>query len=246
MPCSGVRLTAMVASALSALVLTACGSSGPPPDALSGKSPSVVLGQALANARKAATVRYTITTQSGSAKQSVAGDANANGGAVVVTNSTGMIRLVVIGTMAYIQSDAPALQGALGLSSTVANANANKWISVTSADSQFSELAAATTLPSILTEFTPGGSNLRLTERTVAGHRVGLINGVGKSSVAVQSYAIQMAVTTQRPVLPVAGAVTVQGNGKTATQIAVFAEWGKPLTLTAPSNATPLSTITKG
>jgi hypothetical protein len=246
MPSSGVRWFARLPLVLAALVLTACGSSSPPPDALSGKSPTQVLRLALADARKAGTVRYTITTQSGSAKQIVTGDANTTGGAVVVTNSTGTLRVVVIGDTGYIQSDAPALQGALGVSSAVADANANKWISVTSADSQFSELATATSFTSTLAEFTPGGNALHLTEKTVAGRRVGLINGVGKSSVAVQSYAIQLAVTTKRPVLPVAGAVTVQGNGKTATQIAVFAVWGKPLTLTAPANPIPLSAITKG
>jgi len=245
MPIPGVRLIGVVRLALYALALSACGSSGPPPDALSGKSPAEVLRLALADARKAATLRYTITTQSGSAKQSVAGDANADGGAVVVTNSTGVLRVVVIGDTGYIQSDAAALQGALGVSSAVATANAGKWISVTSADSQFGDLATATSFSSTLAEFTPGG-NLHMTEQTVAKHRVGLIDGIGKSSVAVQSYNIQMAVTTKAPVLPVAGAVTVQGNGKTATQIAVFAVWGKPLTLTAPANATPLSTLTKG
>ena len=114
MPTSGVRLIGMVTSALSALALSACGSSGPPPDALSGKSPAEVLRLALADARKAATMRYTITTQSGSAKQSVAGDANADGGAVVVTNSTGVLRVVVIGDTAYIQSDAAASPGRPG------------------------------------------------------------------------------------------------------------------------------------
>ncbi len=54
-----------------------------------------------------------------------------------------------------------------------------------------------------------------------------------------------MGVTTKAPVLPVAGAVTVQGNSKTAVQIAVFAVWGRPITLVAPANATPLSGITK-
>ena len=239
-------MIAMVTLALSALALSACGSSGPPPDALSGKSPAQVLRLALADARKAATMRYTISTQSGSAKQSVAGDANADGGAVVVTNSTGVLRVIVIGDTAYIQSDAAGLQGALGVSSAVATANAGKWISVTSADPQFGDLATSTSFSSTLAEFTPGGNNLHLTERTVAKHRVGLIDGIGTSSVATQPYDIQMAVTTKSPVLPVAGAVTIQAGGKTATQIAVFAVWGKPLTLTAPPNATPLSVITKG
>ncbi len=174
----------MVTLALSALALSACGSSGPPPDALSGKSPAQVLRLALADAQKAATMRYTITTQSGSAKQDVVGDANASGGAVVVTNSTGVLRVVVIGDTAYIQSDAAALQGALGASSAVATAYADKWISVSSADSQSRELAATTSFSSTLAEFTPGG-NLRLTQRTVAKHRVGLIDGIGTSSAAV-------------------------------------------------------------
>ena len=237
----GVPLLLLLLSAL-----TACGTSSGPSDALAGKSAAQVLRLALHNAMAAGTMRYRITTQ-GSSQQSVAGDSSAKGGIVVVTNANGVVRIVVTGGMAYINSSASAaLQGVLGLSPAVAGANTNKWISLTPTDAQFNQLANAASFSSTLSEFTPGGSQLHLTDKTVAGHRVGLIDGSGTPVVAVQSYDIQLAVTTRSPVLPVGGAVSVQGNGLTTTQVALFALWGKPFPLKAPSNATPLSVITHG
>lgn len=241
------RLTGILALTLLSLISAACGTSSTPSDALTGKSAAQVLRLALHNATAAGTMRYRITTQGSGTQQSVSGDASAKGGVVVVTNANGVVRIVVTGGMAYIQSNASvALQGILGLSPAVAGANTNKWISLTPADSQFSQLATAASFSSTLTEFTPGGSQLHLTEKTVSRRRVGLIDGTGTPVVAVQSYDIQLAVTTRSPVLPVGGAVSVQGNGKTATQIALFALWGKPFPLQAPANATPLSVITHG
>jgi hypothetical protein len=246
-PPSGLRLIGVLVLMVLLSVLTSCGSSSPPPDALTGKSAAQVLELALHNAKAEGTMRYRITTQGSGSQQSVAGDASAKGGIVVVTNANGVVRIVVTGGIAYIDSNASvALQGVLGLSPALAGANTNKWISLTPTDSQFGQLATAASFSSTLTEFTPGGSQLHLTEKTVAGKRVGLIDGTGTPVVALQSYDIQLAVTTRSPVLPVGGAVSAQGNGKTATQIALFALWGKPFPLTAPTNATPLSVITHG
>ena len=243
---SGVRLVALVMVGVLALGTTACGSSNSPADALAGKSASQVLELALDNATKAGTMGYTITTQSGTGKQSVAGNASAKGGDVLVTNPDGVLHLVVIGATAYVKSDAAVLQSVLSLPAAAASGNADKWISVTSKETQFGPLAAATSFSSTLAEFTPGGASLRLTGGTVAGHHVGLIDGTGPSAVSAQTYDIQLVVTTKAPVLPIGGGVTVQGNGKKATQVAVFALWGKPLTLQAPTGATPLSAIAPG
>jgi hypothetical protein len=236
-----------------ALVASACGSSKPPPaassgtSALAGKSASAVLALALHNARTAGTMSYTITTQQSGATQTVIGLADARGGELVLTSGTGVVKILVIGNEAWIESNSGAyLASALSLSSAVAGTNADKWISLTSSDSQFSALATATSFSSTLAEFTPGGSTLALSHKTVSKRRLDVVEGTGTAPGAAKPYDIQLAVTSTAPVLPVGGATTLQGNGKTLTQIAVFSHWGQTVSLKAPTGATPLPTISAG
>jgi hypothetical protein len=201
---------------------------------------------ALRNGNEAGSMRFSIVTKGGGIQQSVVGNAGRAGGDVIVTNTSGALHIVVTGGAGYIESNSAGLQAALGLSAALANANANRWISLTKSDSQYGQLTNATSFSATLNEFTPRGSNLHLKLQTIAGHSVGLISGVGLSDVAVQSFKIELGVTTQTPVLPIAGTVSVQGNGKTATQAGLFAKWGQPASVVAPSNAIPLSVINRG
>lgn len=234
------------------LAASACGSSHPAPQAQSGKaatheSATEILSLALRNATKAGTMSYNVTTESSGSTQTVIGAASPRGGEVIVTSSSGMVRILVTGSTAYIDSNSAGdLVSALGLSSALATANTNKWISLTSADTHFAPLATATSFSSTLAEFSPGGSNLRLTEKTVAGRRVDVIDGTGTAPMTVRPYDVELAVTMKTPVLPVGGSATLQGTGTTLTQIAVFSQWGKPLALKAPAGATPLGAITTG
>jgi hypothetical protein len=190
-------------------------------------------------------MHFSIKTQA-AGTQNVVGDATSQGGDVVVTNASSTVRILVTGGTGYIKTDGASLQSGLGLSSTVANTYANQWISLTPRDTQFSQLAASVSLSSTLAEFTPDVKHLRLTEKPIAGHPVGLIVGTGTAAVKVQSYDIQLAVTTQTPVLPIGGVVSVHANGKSVTQVALFTRWGKPVALKPPAKAIPLSTIAKG
>ncbi len=227
------------------MVVTSCASTNPSTDALAGKSGAEALQLVLRNATAKGMMSYDITLKASATQQTAVGDAGPKSGDVVVTDPGEVLRIVVTGGVGYIQSNAAGLQGALGVSSAAATASANRWISVTPADSHYDQLVAATSFSSILAQFTPGGGRLRLTETTVAGHRVGLIDGTGKTPDG-KSYDVQLVVTTRAPVLPVGGAVNVQVNGKPATQVALFSRWGRHIRVTPPVSAIPLSAVTKG
>ena len=190
-------------------------------------------------------MRYDITFKGSGTQQSAVGDARVNGGDVVVQNADGVVRIIVTRGVGYINAGSAGLQGALGLSPAVASANANRWISVTAAEPQYKQLVAATSFSSIMAEFTPGGSHLHLTQKTVSGHRVGLIDGIG-TTPAKSTYDIQMAVTALAPVLPVGAAVDVQVNGQAATQGVLFSLWGKRIPIPPPTKAIPLSSTSSG
>jgi hypothetical protein len=246
-----VRGMAATGVAVLTLVASACGSSKPAASSVTsadtGKSASAILALALGNARKAGTMSYTTTTQQSGATQTVVGLANAHGGELVLTSGTGVVKILVIGNDAWIESNSGAyLASALSLSAAVGSANADKWISLTSSDPQFSALATATSFSSTLAEFTPGGSTLGLSHKTVSKRRLDVIDGTGTAPGAAKPYDVQLAVTSAAPVLPVGGATTLQGNGKTLTQIAVFSHWGQTVSLKPPTGATPLPTISAG
>jgi hypothetical protein len=236
----GLRL--MVVATL-AFVLSGCGSSNPSPGVLSGKTAAETLRLALRNAAAAGTMRFRIETNGGALHQTVVGEAGTQGGEVTVTNTTGVVRIVVTGGVGYISAGAASLQSAMGLSATAATTYANRWISVTPADAPYSKLATSVSFSSTLAEFTPGGKHVHLVVRTIAGHSVGLIDGVGSALAPVESYRVELGVTTDSPVLPIAGTVTVKANGTTATQAGVFTLWGTPLGVKVPSHAVALSAI---
>jgi hypothetical protein len=234
------RLRVVSLCAMLSIGVAAC-SSGPSLGALSGKSAASALQLALRNARAAATVHFSIQTK-GAVQQDSVGVAGPTAGETVITNSGGVDRILVTGDSGYIESDAPGLVATMGLTAASAQANANRWIAVSSADSTFPQLAESVSFASTLDEFTPGGT-LSMAVTTIDGHTVGMIEGTGTAAEAVQSYDVEMAVTTTTPVLPIAGAVRISANGKTVTQTAVFGQWGAPVTVKPPTGAVQLSEI---
>jgi hypothetical protein len=155
---------------------------------------------------------------------------------VTISSSSGQSEIIVKDGTAYIQAGAPQLQGALGATSSQAATLAGKWVAVRSTQAPYAQLQKAASLSSTLAEFTPGG-NLRSSAQRVSGHNVVAILGTGTGSAPVQTYMVQLAVTEQASPLPIVGVVTIEGDGKTAHQQAVFSAWGKPVAINAPASA---------
>ncbi len=230
-------LRLLLLGVLGAVGVAAC-SSVPSLGVVAGKSPGAVLRLALRDARAQRFMHFSIQTKGG-VQQDVVGATGPNVGTAVIDSASGTVRIVVQGSSGYIQSDAIGLEASLGLTSTSAAANASKWISLTPADEPFSQLQDSVSFSSTLDEFTPGGK-LVLGATTIAGHTVALIQGTGTAQVGVTSYSVELAVTTSAPVLPIGGAVQITANRKTVTQTAVFSQWGKRVTVSAPTGAVPL------
>src|ERR1700730_15221297 len=92
----------LIVVAAVALVSSGCGSSNPSPGVLSGQTATEALRLALRNATAAATVRFRIETRGNAIHQTVVGEAGAQGGVVTVTNTTGVVRIVVSRGIGYI------------------------------------------------------------------------------------------------------------------------------------------------
>ena len=211
-----------------------------------GLAPSAILHRALDDAARAATVQFQVQTREAGINQHVGGVVGPHEGMVTISSSTGQSQIIVKGGVAYIESDGPGLQVALGVSGSAASTLSGKWVAVHTGETPYDQLTAAASLTSTLAEFTPGGATARDTTQTISGHSVVLILGSGTGSSPVQAYTVQMAVTAQSVPLPIAGVVTIKGNGKTATQQADFERWGRRIHVNAPTTSITFSTVGGG
>lgn len=224
-----------------AAVTSACSSGPPTPSAFAGKSASQILQVALHNAIRAGSLHYSVKT-TGSAQQTVDGASGSQGGFEVVTSAEGEVHIEVIGTTGYIASPAEGLVATMGMTQSVAAANAGRWISMKSTDQPFSQLSQAVSFRSIIDEFTPDGP-LHLVFTQIGGRTVGLVVGTGTASQAVKSYHVELAISASEPLLPVGGVLQITANGHTVTQTGVFAQWGKPIGLQVPPGPVPWDSL---
>ncbi|HTZ09735.1 MAG TPA: hypothetical protein VMB72_11710 [Acidimicrobiales bacterium] len=233
----GRWLAVVTAMITVASATAACGSNGqgPTPSAFAGQSASDILHLALRNAMRADDVVFSIKT-SGATQQTVDGATGAAGGYEVVSSPEGQVHIEVIGPTAYIASPAEGLVATMGMTQAVAEANAGRWISVKSSDQPFPQLSQALSFKSLLDEFTPGGT-LHLSFTKFGARTVGLVIGSGTAAQAVKSFHVELAVSATTPELPVGAVLQISANGNTVTQTAVFAQWGKPVTLETPPGA---------
>ena len=188
-------------------------------------------------------MQFEVQTKQAGVNQRVGGALGPHEGIVTISSTTGQSQIIVKDGVAYIESNGPELQVALGVSASVASTLSGKWVAVHAGEAPYNQLTAATSLTSTLAEFTPGGPQLRDTAQSVSGHSVILLLGSGTGSSPVQTYSVQMAVTAQAVPLPVVGVVTIRGNGKTATQQADFEGWGRPVRIDAPATSIAFSTV---
>jgi hypothetical protein len=181
-------------------------------------------------------VQYQVTTTGAGTDQHVNGAWGPNGASVTISSSSGQSQIIVKNGTAYIRAGASELQLSLGVTAPQASPLAGKWVAVRSTQAPYAQLEKATALSPTLAEFTPGGQ-LRTSAQRVAGHSVVAILGTGTGSAPVQTYTVQLAVTEQSSPLPIAGVVTIAGDGRSAHQQAVFSAWGKAVTIETPVNA---------
>jgi hypothetical protein len=173
--------------------------------------------------------------------------ASDRGKQTISEGSQGDAVLLVLPDIAYMKGDAAFLENSLGLSISNASQYAQKWISFVPSDTAYNyqQIVSGDTLGSALSESVPSG-RLRLTsERTVDGQNVvGLSGGLADTlSQGGAKGSEVLYVSDVAPYLPVELVESGTYEGHSGSSTLTFSSWGEPISVTAPSGATPESAI---
>ena len=162
------------------------------------------------------------------------------------TGTPGNLDVMMIGSTAYVRTDATTLFKGLGLTKQGSKKYAGQWISIQQGDAPFAGIASTLTLDAQLKSFLPVGKQVTIgPTKTLHGKKLIPLTGPASSSHVKGSGEARLLIdpTTK---LPAAGGVVKSASGQTVEVVARFSKWGKPVNLTAPTDAVPYSTATSG
>ena len=243
-------LAAGVTAALMGLVAASCGSSPSTPTTiahvgdLAGKTAGQVLSAAISAAGAQRTAHYVMTARNAGQTQTISGDAGPNEGQQTVTQGKQQIKVVYVGSVAYVQGNASGLSSVMGLKPATASTYAGKWIAIHKTDSLYNSIAKSVTLVSTLTQLEPSGRLTLTGLSTAAGRQVIAVRGglPGPPQSGVSGSATYY-IATSHPTLPLRFSGAVQSGTQSAVDDGTFSAWGAPLHLQVPAPTVEFSSI---
>ncbi len=167
---------------------------------------------------------------------------------VITFDGTGHATILLIDGVDYVQADAEALQGFFQASLQQAMQDGGKWISLRPGEklgtNTYDDVTAGITLSSVAQELQFGGHLTKASPATVAGQPVIGVQAPLPASDGLPAGAkVVLYVTDNAALRPVR--YELVGGGGTTNEFS-FSHWGEKLTLTAPANAIPASSIGSG
>ncbi|MGD1012145.1 MAG: hypothetical protein ABR925_06405 [Acidimicrobiales bacterium] len=239
-----VSLTAAIAFA------AGCGSStssGNAPNGMQAKSGDQIVAAAVKAAKHESSLHFVETTAQGTARVSIVGDVGTSSGEQRITlregAEVGHLTLLLTHGTAYFEGNTVGLEGFTGLSATLSAEFAERWISVPSTSTDFSQIADSLTVKSATTEFVKlPGTLTRGKTSTEKGSPVVAVTAFQKSKSG--TLRLTMYVATTGAVLPVVVEGTTTATGSTPRSVnAVFSDWGAVLHLAAPVSSIPIAEL---
>lgn len=201
----------------------------------------------LASAEQAGSFHYlsyslSTSSNSSSISQKTVGEAAPDQGQQTITINGVTFDVVVIGSTAYLQGDADAMEATLGLPPAVADAHAGQWIALAPGDSPYQSVYAAVTTMQAIEDnitFTP---RLLLGDSTVGGVAVEGLRGPmkGLQGETAKGTATLYASASGRhlPVRYQEKGKVQTGTGTESLNFTIsFSSWGEAVDEDAPSGA---------
>jgi hypothetical protein len=201
-------------------------------------SPVALAKVALGNAVSAGWVHEVIHTTAQGKTLSMVNDIGHSDGRQVVDANGAEATVIVIGSAAYIQGDADAVENYFGLSNVDPEQVAGKWLSVSAADPNYSAVTASVTLRSDFSTFIAGPFT-KGPVTTVDGQQAIPLFGHTSAQAGGPSLPTTLYVSTGAKVLPITFRASYQGMTETAT----WSAWGRAVQLAVPSHAIPESSV---
>lgn len=224
------------ACALACVALSACGSSGAASSA--GPSAQALLTSALRNAVASRGVHESVHEDGSGVSVTMTNDIGSTSGRQAIDANGGHSVVIVAGGRAYFRGDATALAGYYQFPAAAADTFAGKWIAMRPGDPGYGDVSGAVTLASDFGQFS---LNAPLTKRPVTlpdGQRaiaiVGTEAGPTGATVPATLYVTATGVT-----LP----IELRAGNQQISQTVIWADWGRPVSLAAPSGAVAFSTL---
>jgi hypothetical protein len=195
--------------------------------------------------RSGGSVHMDITVDSAGQSETVSADATNSGGRQVITyDGTGHATILVIDGVGYVQADAQTLTGIFQATQAQAEQAAGQWVSLRPGEklgmSTYDDVTAGITLSSVAQEMEVSGALSKTAPTTVDGQSVICVHGLLPASDGLPGAKLVLYVTDNAALRPVREELV--GGGST-TNAVTFSRWGKRLSLTAPADAIPASSI---
>lgn len=241
-----MRFTRLTSIAIG-LMLAACSSGGVPKPRADASSPApaassrpietLSAGDILAAAGTAANAKGAVHTVAslvqGKESASVVNDTGAKNGRQVITSGKQHTEILLVDGIAYLRANEEALLEFFGFPPDDASKHADKWLSFTVPDPGYGELVETLDMPTMIENITLTGDLTKTAVTTIEGRRVIGIRGEHPQGGTGTLY-----VASEGEPLPVRLDIADQEGSNGSI---VFSDWGKTVSLKAPSSATPMS-----
>ena len=183
-------------------------------------------------------VHISVSATFGTTATVLTGDVGPSDGQETIHIGKQSATAIYLGQVAYAHFDSAALAQALGLPSMSAAAF-GRWVSFEPADRGFGPLTQGLTLSSAVSQLFHWPDHLSLgSPPTVDGQQVVPITG--EARLGGRTIKATLDVTRSAHPLP----VEINASGTAASETVIFSNWGRPVTIAAPSGAQPASGLT--
>ena len=159
----------------------------------------------------------------------------------------GNVDVIFVGGLAYVRGDHSTLYYGLGFTDEAATKYAGQWISIAPNDPPFKEISATLTITSNIQAFIPVGKSITIGNQTTINGVTGIpLSGAAPASITVKSGALRLYVDPKTYLPVAAGEVGLNSSGSRVSEVVKFYNWGKPVTVTAPTGAISYSSAVHG
>lgn len=211
---------------------------------------STALRKALAAARSAGSFHYVSTSSGATGSATTVGDAGTTSGKQLIStsdsNGNASFEVLVVGSACYFEGDALAMEENLDVSTAVAQAHANQWISLSPSDAPYASVYAAvnvdealadniTVKPQQLGSITTGGRTLQ----TVTG-AIKPVTIAGQTQSIKGTATLEISPSTH---LPVRYTERGTSSGQSTSFTITFSNYGETVSESAPPGAVSYASI---
>lgn len=201
-------------------------------------TPASLVANAATDARAKVWVHVVVSDHQGSRSATITQDSGPGEGEQNIELGGVTAKVVLVGGNAYIQGNSQAITQYFGFPAADGPTLAGHWISLSPSDQGFSTVSAGVSLDSVLQEIGLTGNLTEIARSVRHGQNVIGLSGTASSPDSGGGKAT-LYVTAGADPLP----VEFDTSSSQGTEQAVFSDWGKAVSLSAPSGATPVASI---